>query len=47
MIKSIWLNYTPYTKEEKAKEILFKGANPKNFVFAFTFDGKDYFKKIK
>jgi hypothetical protein len=35
-----------YTREEKAKEILFKNANIEDFVKAFEFDGKEYFKKI-
>lgn len=47
MVKFIWCNYTPYTKEEKAREILFKGANSADFVEAFVWDGVQYFKKIK
>lgn len=36
-----------YTREEKAREILFGTAKPKDFVPAFVFDGIQYFKKIK
>jgi hypothetical protein len=35
-----------YTREDKAKAILFGKAKPKNFVKVFEFDGKEYFKKI-
>ena len=47
MIKFIWCNYTPYTKEERARAILFEGASAEEFAPVFVWDGVQYFKKIK
>ena len=43
----IWCGYIPYTKEEKAKAILFNGVDPDAFVPAFNIDGTQYYKRIK
>ena len=47
MIKSILFTYKPYTKQEKAKAILFDGVSADSFVLANVFDGVEYYKKIK
>ena len=36
-----------YTKEEKARAILFGNAKPKDFVYSFTFNGIDLFVKVR
>lgn len=43
----MWCGYKPYTKEEKAKAILFEGISADAFVPVFVFDGKQYYKRIK
>jgi hypothetical protein len=47
MVKYILFTYTPYTEKEKAKAILFNGANYDDFVLANVFDGVKYYKKVK
>ena len=46
MINFIYCNYTPLTKQQVSKAILFENANKNDFKFVFTFDGIDYYKKI-
>ena len=36
-----------YSRQEKAREILFNKVSPKEFVLAFEFDGKEYYRKVK
>ena len=47
MIKSIWCNYNAVSQEERAKAILFGGANPQEFVPMFIWEGKQYYKRIR
>lgn len=47
MIKSIWCNYNAVSQEERAKAILFGGADPKEFVPMFIWEGKQYYKRIR
>lgn len=36
-----------YTREEKARAILFGKAKPKDFRYSFTFNGIDLFVKVR
>ena len=47
MVKYILFTYTPYTEKEKARAILFNGANYNDFVLANIFNGVKYYKKVK
>lgn len=42
----ILCGFKPYTKEEKAKAILFDGVSPDAFVTAFELNEKVYYKKV-
>lgn len=47
MVTGVWCNYNAVSQQERARAILFEGANPAEFVPVFVFDGKQYYKRIK
>lgn len=46
MKEMILLGKNTYTRKEMSKAVLFGKANPKDFVYSFTFHGVDLFVKV-